>query len=153
MTTSIEERNKQVVRDYFEKYWNHKDLDGAAELIKDDYNWHLEGGMEKGLEGWRKGVAAYFEVWPDCHWEVRQIVAEGDLVCVRCVWTGTHSGEWMGVPASGKKIKVANVDVYRLEDGKFAEHWDVMDAMSIFKQIGGTDVDAVDVMYAASIEE
>ena len=150
-----QELNKQVVRDYFQKCWNENNLDAGYDLIKKDYEWHLEGGEAWGtaLEGWRVGVGAYLKAFPDCHWVEKQMLAEGDLVCVRHVWTATHSAEWMGVPASGKKVEVANFDLYRLEDGKLAEHWDLVDWLAVFKQIGGNDVKTVGSMFLGSVKD
>jgi steroid delta-isomerase-like uncharacterized protein len=152
---TIQETNKQVVRDYFERCWNQKDLDCGQEFMIDDYNFHMPitaPDFPRGYNGWRMGVGMYLQTFPDCHWDVRQIIAEGDLVFVRTVWTGTHSKEYMGVPASGKRVEVANIDIYRMANGKFVEHWDIPDYMAVFKQIGGLSVAGVNEMYAGSTE-
>jgi steroid delta-isomerase-like uncharacterized protein len=148
-----QEANKQLVRDYFERCWNQKDLDFGRGFIAEDYNFHMElpDGAPRGFAGWYQGVGEYLKAFPDCHWDIRQIVAEGDLVAVRTVWTGTHSAEYMGVPATGKRVWSANVDFYRIQNGFFVEHWDVPDYLSQLKQIGGS-AEGTSVMYAGSTE-
>ncbi|MCY4426576.1 MAG: ester cyclase [Halieaceae bacterium] len=150
-----QEINKQVARSYFERCWNQKDLDYGSEIIVEDYNWHFPAppGTPKGLEGWRQGLTGLFEVFPDMHWDIRQIIAEDDMVMVRTVWTGTHTGpEFMGVPTSGRRVTAANFDLYRMKDGMFVEHWDVPDYMAWYRQIGGRDVQDVPEMWAGSTE-
>ncbi|MCY4426577.1 MAG: ester cyclase [Halieaceae bacterium] len=150
-----QEINKQVARSYFERCWNEGDLDYGRKIIAVDYNWHLPvpPGTPKGYEGWRQGVAAFREVLPDMHWDIRQIIAEDDMVMVRTVWTGTHTGpEFMGIPTSGRRVTAANFDLYRMKDGMFVEHWDVPDYLAWYRQLGGRDVQDVPEMWAGSTE-
>jgi predicted ester cyclase len=69
--------------------------------------------------------------------DVREILAEGDLVCARVVATGTHRGDFMGMASSGSHIEVQVFDMVRIRDGRVTEHWGLMDAMSMMQQIGG----------------
>lgn len=148
-----QDRNKQVVRDYFEQCWNRGDLEFGRDIIADDYDFHMPLPPEfpRGFEGWKVGVGMFLASFPDCHWDIRQILAEDDLVSVRTVWTATHTGEFLGVAATGRRIEVANADYYRMRDGKLVEHWDVPDYLALLRQIGGT-IDDAPAMFAASVE-
>ena len=82
------------------------------------------------------GITAF----PDWLETVEDIIAEGDKVWVRLNYTGTHKGAFMGLPPTGKKINSKAVDIYRIENGKLAEYWNVTDNLNIFKQIGAVEI-------------
>ncbi len=63
-------------------------------------------------------------------------ISEGDLVCARVTMSGTHRGEFMGIPASNRRIQVQTMDLIRLRDGKCGEHWGVTDTMAMMEQLG-----------------
>jgi steroid delta-isomerase-like uncharacterized protein len=73
---------------------------------------------------------------PDIHYTIEDMVAEGDKVAVRYVMTATHKGEFMGIPATGKKIKLTQAFFYRFKDGKEVEALAYMDNLSLFQQLG-----------------
>lgn len=64
------------------------------------------------------------------------VIAEGDRVCSRGVMYGTHRGEFMGIPPTGKKVEVKYTDIWRLDKGKFVENWVQMDMMGMMQQLG-----------------
>ncbi|HEX2910654.1 MAG TPA: ester cyclase [Chloroflexia bacterium] len=70
------------------------------------------------------------------------IIAEGDRVVVRSTFVGTHLGDFMGIPATGKQVKMPLIIIYRLADGKIVEHWMVADVMSLMQQISPVPVSA-----------
>ena len=108
------------------------------ELIAEDFVDHEEF---PGLQPTREGVKQFFAMlrsaFPDLRMEVREILADGDLVSARVVVTGTHEEDFMGMPSSGNHIEVQVFDMVRIRDGQVTEHWGLMDAMSIMRQIGG----------------
>ena len=63
-------------------------------------------------------------------------MTDGDLEAARTIVSGTHSGEFMGIPASGSAVEFESIDIIRLSDGKVAEHWGVTDVLSLMQQIG-----------------
>ena len=151
---TLQDDNKKIVEDYFEICWNQGNLDHGKNCIAEDYDFHMPDAaadFPRGLAGWRAGVGEYLKAFPDCHWDVRQILAEGDMVAVRTVWTGTHSADYMGIPATGKRIESANFDLYILKDGLMVEHWDIPDYMAQLKQLGGLP-EEVGNMYAGATE-
>jgi steroid delta-isomerase-like uncharacterized protein len=108
------------------------------ELVADDF---VEHEAFPGLEPTKEGVKRFFAMlrsaFPDLRMDVREILADGDLVCARVVATGTHRGDFMGMASSGSHIEVQVFDMVRIHDGRVTEHWGLMDAMSMMQQIGG----------------
>ena len=77
---------------------------------------------------------------PDFRYTLKKIAADGDLVFIHCTTTATHTGgEWLGIPPSGNKLNFDVVDMFRIQDGLIAEHWDVADTYSLFSQLGKID--------------
>ncbi len=64
------------------------------------------------------------------------MVAEGDRVAVRWTQSGTHVADFLGIPATGRRFTIAGIDIYRLHDGRLAEHWHVVDQLSLLGQLG-----------------
>jgi steroid delta-isomerase-like uncharacterized protein len=108
------------------------------ELIADDFVDHeVFPGLTPNKEGVKQLFAVLRSAFPDLGMDVREILADGDLVSTRVVATGTHQGDFMGMPSSGNKIEVQLFDIVRVRDGQVTEHWGLMDAMSMMQQIGG----------------
>ena len=73
--------------------------------------------------------------FPDWHWEMRHLVVEGDNIAVHFTVTGTHRGAFQGIEATGRRVTVSEFTLYRVEDGKFAEVWDLADMDGVMRQI------------------
>jgi len=117
---------------------NAGDIDGFGELLADDFVEHEE---TPGLEPTREGVKAFFRMYvaafPDLHFDAEDMIASGDKVVTRARATGTHQGEFLGIPATGKSIDVQLIDIVRFgDDGLGHEHWGVFDAMAMMQQLG-----------------
>jgi len=93
------------------------------------------GGLGAEVFGKKDFFAAWFKASPDFKYELKKIVSEGDRVWAYGTYSGTHQGEWLGIPASNKPYEFDAVDIFRVEDGKLAEHWDVLDVYGLFKQL------------------
>ncbi len=107
------------------------------ELVADDVVEHEEfPGLEPNKEGVKQFFALFRAAFPDVRMEPHEMVAEGDLVSARVTITGTHQGEFMGIPPSGKRIEVETFDLLRIRDGQAAEHWGLIDAMTMMQQLG-----------------
>jgi len=74
--------------------------------------------------------------FPDWRWEVRSLVTERDLISLHFTVTGTHQGSFQGIEATGRRIAVQEFTLYRVEDGKFAQVWDLLDVNALLEQIG-----------------
>ncbi len=117
---------------------NAGDIDGFGELAADGFVEHEE---LPGLEPTREGVISLFKgyraAFPDLHMAVEDVIAEGDRAVARVTTTGTQTGDWMGMPASGRRVEVKLIDIMRFDDsGKISEHWGVMDMLSMLQQLG-----------------
>lgn len=132
------ETNKKVVRRYKVGILNSRDVDALDEIVAVDYLDHAAfPGQAPGLEG-LKQRARYLFAALDPQWTIHDMVAERDLVVIRWSHTGTHRGEFLGVPATGKRFTFRGIDVYRILGGKMAEHWNVVDALGFLQQVDGT---------------
>src|SRR5262245_39455834 len=121
------EANKTVVRRYYEEVLNTGHVDALAELAVADYAEHDPlPGQSTGRDGLRGRVEMLRGAFRP-HFTIEDIIAEGDRVAVRWTNRGTHVGEFMGMPATGKAFTIAGIDIHRLRDGKLAEHWHVVD--------------------------
>jgi C-1 hydroxylase len=137
------EENKAAVRRGIEAF-NGRDFSGLDEFVAADVVDHYHD--LRGLEQYRQFVSMLLRVFPDFHETVEDIIAEGDRVWFRFSATATHLGEFRGrLPGSGMRVRVAptgnkirgeGVIIYRLEDGKIAEIWEISDMLSMYEGLG-----------------
>jgi steroid delta-isomerase-like uncharacterized protein len=134
---SVEE-NKELIRRYFAldaKQFREILTSGKDEFHSPQFVVHSPRGTAS-LADFMKGLDNWFSAFPDLKWNIDDIVAEGEKIVVRYSFGGTHCGTFMGVPASGKKIKVDSVYVYKVGDGKLVEGWGVADSLGLMQQLG-----------------
>ena len=131
--------NKALVRRLFEQVINTGRLDDAAALMREDYRQH-SALVAPGLAGFQAFFRGVRQAFPDLRLTIADLIAEGDKVVARIVGEGTHRGEFLGVPATGRRIRSESIDIFRIEDGKLAEHWDVMDLHGLLTQLTGPEV-------------
>jgi steroid delta-isomerase-like uncharacterized protein len=116
---------------------NGKNLDVVDELIARDFVEHVAGEARRtGAEGFKAARRRRNAVFPDWSVRVDDLIAEGDKVVVRATGSGTHRGEFMGIPPTGRRISVTWIAIYRVKDGKLAEHWQNIDELGMLKQLG-----------------
>jgi steroid delta-isomerase-like uncharacterized protein len=120
----MSEENKAVARRIVEEVWNKKNLDAIDELIAADYVDHtLPPGVPPGRDGAKAFIGMYVNAFPDVKITIEDMIAKGDKVVTRWSATGTHTGELMGIPATGKQITVTGLDITRFAGGKSVEFW------------------------------
>lgn len=128
--------HKAVVRRFYEDVLNSGDIDALEELAEEDY---LENdmlpGQGTGLTGLRDRVTM-LKTALDSQFTIEDVIAEGDKVAVRWTNSGTHVGDFAGIPATGKNFTIAGIDIHRMRDGKMAEHWHVVDQLTMLQQLG-----------------
>ena len=130
------EDNQATVRRYYEEALNAGALDVLDELAVADYDEHDPlPGQGDGLAGLKQRVALLRGAFRP-HFTVEDVVAEGDKVVVRWTHCGTHVGEFLGIPPTGKSFSIAGIDIHGLRDGKLAEHWHVIDQFGLLQQLG-----------------
>lgn len=127
---------KALMRRFYDEI-NKGNLDALDELLADDIVEHERfPGLEPTKQGVKQVFATLRAAFPDLRMEPHEVIAEGDLVCARITSTGTHRGEFMGIPASGRQIEIDTIDIVRVRDGQAAEHWGVTDSMTMMQQLG-----------------
>ncbi|MGH9979629.1 MAG: ester cyclase [Nitrososphaeraceae archaeon] len=81
-------------------------------------------------------MTEFFKAFPDMHTTIEHMVAENNLVMVFLKGSGTHKGEFHGIPPTNKPVNIRSADLYRIEDGIIVGHWDVVDQLNLLKQTG-----------------
>ncbi|HJS96387.1 MAG TPA: ester cyclase [Solirubrobacteraceae bacterium] len=130
------ETNIELVRAGLEAL-NGGDLDACIELASPDLIISLAELPEPlhGRDTWREGAAMFRRAFPDVHAEIEDIFCSGDRVAVRLRMRGTHEGEYLGIPPSGRTVSYVSHEFYRIEDGLIAEEWICSDTAGLFQQI------------------
>jgi steroid delta-isomerase-like uncharacterized protein len=130
--------NKAIVRRYYEEVYNRKNLGVIDELIADDYTAYLPGGIEplRGRAGRKQANMLHLGAFPDLRLTIEDEIAEGDKVVQRLTIHGTHQGEFMGTPATGKQVRCTGIHISRLAGGKIVEQWGEFDGLGILQQLG-----------------
>jgi steroid delta-isomerase-like uncharacterized protein len=119
------------------RIWNEGDLAAVDEAVSPDYVSHTApGGDARGREPVRESYRRYRAAFPDMHFTLISLVAEGDKVVNHWSLRGTHRGEWYGVAATGKAITYTGVNVFRLVDGKAVESWGYWELGAFLRQTG-----------------
>ena len=128
--------NKAIMQRLIEEF-NRGNDEIYDELVSPDYVNHTDPpGPMATREGWKQKAAMFHKAFPDLHVEIDQIIAEGDLVVTAITSTGTHQGEVMGIPATGKKVSVRGVHINKIVDGKIVARWELTDMMGLMVQLG-----------------
>ena len=96
----------------------------------------LPGIDTNGPAGFKRLVSAFRAAFPDLKISAEDMIADGDKVAARVTMRGTHKGEFMGIPATGKSVTVTGIDIIRFAGGKAVEHWGITDNMSMMQQLG-----------------
>ena len=131
------EENKASIRRYVEEAWNKGSVDIIDELMATHYARHMAiSAPPLTREGQKQRILGFRRAFPDLRLTIEDMVAEGEKVSFRLTLRGTHQGEFMRVPPTGKQIVVGAVDVARFEDGKVAEQWGQTDMLGLLQQIG-----------------
>jgi steroid delta-isomerase-like uncharacterized protein len=132
-----EQRNKQVVRRFVDEYQTDASEQALAELLHPQVVDHSRPpGIAEGAEGVRQQFEGFRAAFPDFRATILDQIAEGDKVVTRKVFHGTHEGELMGIPATGRAVEIHLIDIVRIEDGRIVEHWNVVDLLGLMRQLG-----------------
>ena len=130
------ETNKQLVHRFYDEVLNGRRPEAADELALADYTEHDPlPGQRDGLAGLKDRVTMLLEGLTSTY-TVEDVIAEGDRVVVRWTHAGTHSGSFLGIPPTGRSFDMAGIDIYRIENDRMAEHWHVVDQLTMLQQLG-----------------
>lgn len=135
------EANKQLCRDYFQAFLD-RDEAWWSEHIAPSFVRHDPGlpFQVKGPEGVKHLADVLHPGIPDMALPIEDAVAEGEKVLIRLRVVGTHGGDLMGLPATGKPIDIGVMDLFHVRDGVLVEHWALLDNLGLLKQLGVTAI-------------
>ncbi|MBA3382027.1 MAG: ester cyclase [Actinobacteria bacterium] len=129
--------NKAVVQEFYDQ-WNAGTIDFERLVDADVANHQPDRDPERGLDNFRRAIQGVVTAVPDSKWTTIRLIAEGDLVVCHNTWSGTYGGDvFRGIPTvEGSRFSVEHVHIYRLTEGRIAEHWVVRDDLGMMVQIG-----------------
>jgi steroid delta-isomerase-like uncharacterized protein len=128
--------NKHIARRFIQEVFVHVDPAAVDELVSEDFTPHSWGDMPAGREALKAAQERVRQGLGDARMEIHDVIAEGDRVAVRLTSNGTHTGEFMGMPATGKSYAISEIHIFRIQDGKVAEHWRDADMLGMLRQLG-----------------
>jgi len=114
---------------------NTHDPDAVDRFVAEDYVNH-NAFVADGREANRQFWTVFFAGLPDVRVTMEDLVVSGDRVVGRFVYRGTHTGDLMGIPATGQPVEMRSIDIWRVQNGMFVEHWDELNLLQVFQQIG-----------------
>ena len=130
--------NKAIVRRLYEEVWNNRKLEVVNELISPNHA--LQGptvfGSSIGPEAYKRQVSSLLEAYPDLLWTIEDTIAEKDRVVACWTLSGTHKGDFMGVPATNKKVSVSGMTIHHIAGGKIMDSHTNWDALGMMQQLG-----------------
>ncbi len=131
------EENKAAIRRAYDELWNERNVEVVDELVTEDFlNHAAPPDRQRGRQGLKDVVRMFEGAFPDFRYEVEDVIAEGEKVAVRDVFRGTHQGDFMGIPATGNRVTMEAIHIYRFREGRLAEHWVARDDLGMMQQLG-----------------
>lgn len=127
---------KAAVRRIFEQGMNKGDMSVFDQLIHPNYVNHDMPTPAPGAVGFKAIVGMFKNAFPDMHMTIEDTIAEGSEVATRGYFTGTHKGDFMGVKPTGKSVKVAYSDIWKVDGDRFKENWVTIDMVGMMQQLG-----------------
>jgi predicted ester cyclase len=121
----MSDESKAVVRSYYDRVINGRDLDAVSEFFAD----------ERMVEGVRRGCFSYFNAFPDMHVSLDELIGEGDKVFLRSTLTGTHDGEYKGLEPTGRHVATECAEIFRVEGGRFVAYWCLTNVAGLMRQL------------------
>jgi steroid delta-isomerase-like uncharacterized protein len=134
----MSQQNKEMVRRSIEDVWNQGRFEVVDDYVSSDLVIHgsTATGEVHGADGVRTYFGALRAAFPDLHFTIKDQVAEGDRVVTRWIGSGTHHGEFQGMPPTGKSAQISGIDIDRVVDGKIVECWSSFDELGLMMQLG-----------------
>jgi len=123
----------QLAEDYF-RLANAHDLDGLVAMHAPGFVSHDPQG-DTGIDEYKALIGGFFAAFPDATLTPVNVVAEADRLVMHFETTGTHTGDFMGLPATGRHVRFTEIRVRRIQDGTFAEHWGLLDQTAFLGQL------------------
>ena len=128
--------NKTLARRVLEEIFPANDVNALRQVISDDFvNHEAPAGTPPGLGAITMFMSLLDEAFSDQRWDIHDVLSEGDKVVIRCTHTGIHTGDYFGLPATGRRFAYRQIHIIRIRDGKGLEHWAVRDDASLMQQL------------------
>lgn len=125
-----------VVLRLIEKVLNDKDYSALPHILHEDYVYRAPGEVLHGGQALQRLFAMYHAAFPDLHLEVDDMFGDGDKVATAFTLTGTHEGEMMGMPPTGKRVSIHGIIHSRVQGGRIVEEWELVDFAALLEQLG-----------------
>jgi predicted ester cyclase len=136
------DHNKQLIIRFFDEVWNQRQLEIAGDIFDVEcHSFQLGSGAPmistpRGPEAIKRHIAEWLSGFPDLTCTIEQMISEGDRVSTMLAMDGTHAGEWLGIPPSGKRINIRLMTIHRIRGGKIIEDWVIVESLGFFQQLG-----------------
>jgi predicted ester cyclase len=131
------EDNKALVRRFVDEVQSAGDIGLIDEICSPEFvNHSAPPGIPADCEGIKIATAIFRRAFPDSYFTVEDMMAEGDKVATRKTFHGTHEGELMGIPPSGRSVSMGLIDIVRVSEGRVVEHWSMGDSLGMMQQLG-----------------
>jgi predicted SnoaL-like aldol condensation-catalyzing enzyme len=131
------EENKALVRRFVDEVQSGGNIDLIDEICSPEFvNHSAPPGLPADCEGIKIVTSIFRGAFPDSYFTVEDMIAEGDKVATRKTFHGTHEGEFMGIPPSGKTVTIGLIDIVRISEGMVVEHWSMGDNLGMMQQLG-----------------
>jgi steroid delta-isomerase-like uncharacterized protein len=129
--------NKDTVLRFWQEVFNERKLEQIDKIFTEDYIYHGAAGQDvRGREGLKQFLTVYFNAFPDLHAEVEDIFGEGDKILSRAMCRGTHKGNLIGIPPTGKQVAIRVICADRLSGQRVAESFELPDLFGMMQQLG-----------------
>lgn len=136
-TIPVTQANKARQARFILEYQNDRDDAVLDELVAEDIVDHAAmPGLPPGRAGIKAFHDAFHAAFSGLHADAHQMLAEDDMVVTRKTFHGTHSGDFMGIPATGRDVEIGVIDIVRYQDGRIVEHWNQLDQLGLLRQLG-----------------
>jgi predicted ester cyclase len=132
------EENKALVHRFVDEVQSQGNTDLIDEICSPEFvNHSTPPGLPPDREGIKIVTAMFRGAFPDSYFTVEDMIGEGDKVATRKTFHGTHEGEFMGIPPTGRRVSIGLIDIVRISGGRVVEHWSEGDNLGMMQQLGG----------------
>jgi steroid delta-isomerase-like uncharacterized protein len=133
----MSEENKARIREFIERVLTGGEIDATGDYFHSDVVEEVPfPGQGPGLQGLKETLTRIRHAFPDSQWSVEEQIAEGNKVLTRFTWSGTHQGEFLGIPATNRPVRVWGMVIDRFEDGKVKSTRILLDTLGMMQQLG-----------------
>ena len=129
------ETNKEVALAFIDRVFLHGEASAVDELASEDFTAHTFGPRPVGRDFLKEAIPRVAEGISDPEFRIDDVIAEGDRVAVRLTTSATHTGSFMGQPATGNRYSISEIHIFRIQEGKVAEHWHEFDKLALMEQL------------------